>query len=104
MNKNVKHVLVAGGAGFIGSHLTKRLFDQGKEVTVIDDLSNGKKENIPKAANFIYADLANEETFNELEKVSFTSVFHLAAQTSGSLFCEPDCRYEKSSPGNVSSP
>jgi UDP-glucose 4-epimerase len=41
-----KHVLVTGGAGFIGSHLVERLLADGKSVVVIDDLSTGRKENL----------------------------------------------------------
>jgi UDP-glucose 4-epimerase len=90
MNKKSNHILVTGGAGFIGSHLARRLLAEGREVTIVDDLSNGQKENIPEAVNFIYADLSNEQTINELEKIQFDTVFHLAAQTSGALsFVDP---------------
>jgi nucleoside-diphosphate-sugar epimerase len=44
----MKRCVVTGGAGFIGSHLTKRLLDDGCKVTVIDDFSEGKRENLPK--------------------------------------------------------
>ena len=40
------HVLITGGAGFIGSHLAERLLAEGEEVTVIDDLSTGRAENL----------------------------------------------------------
>lgn len=43
--------LVTGGAGFIGSHLTERLLDLGHEVTVLDDLSTGSRENLAAVAN-----------------------------------------------------
>lgn len=39
----MKHILVTGGAGFIGSHLVERLLADGKRVVVIDDLSTGRK-------------------------------------------------------------
>jgi len=44
--KTTKHVLVTGGAGFIGSHLVERLLGSGKSVVVIDDLSTGNLENL----------------------------------------------------------
>jgi UDP-glucuronate decarboxylase len=42
----MKKILITGGAGFIGSHLTKRLLDEGHEVTVMDNLFTGNKSNI----------------------------------------------------------
>ena len=90
MSENIKHVLVTGGAGFIGSHLTRRLLAEGREVTVVDNLSNGKEDNIPEAANFVCIDLTEEPAFSVLEQIPFDAVFHLAAQTSGSLsFADP---------------
>jgi UDP-glucose 4-epimerase len=90
MSENIKHVLVSGGAGFIGSALTRRLLAEGKKVTVVDDLSNGKRENVPEEANFVYFDLTEEQAYSKLEQIPFDAVFHLAAQTSGALsFVDP---------------
>ena len=46
MNKARRSVLVTGGAGFIGSHLVPRLLELGHSVTVLDNLSTGKLENL----------------------------------------------------------
>ena len=67
-------VLVTGGCGFIGSHLIDRLIGLGHEVTVIDNLSSGKEENLNPKAKFICYDISNLWWDG-----SFDYVFHLAA-------------------------
>jgi len=70
--------LVTGGAGFIGSNLTKALISQGDEVIIIDNLSTGKKENLHPDAKFVEADITNLEQIKpHFEGVDY--VFHLAA-------------------------
>ena len=55
MAKVIQHALVTGGAGFIGSHLVDALMRKGTRVSVIDNLSTGKRENLPEAAmNFVF--------------------------------------------------
>tara|TARA_B100001778_G_scaffold332532_1_gene339049 strand:+ start:256 stop:1167 length:912 start_codon:yes stop_codon:yes gene_type:complete len=53
-----KKAIVTGGAGFIGSNLVDKLIDMGVEVTILDDLSTGKKENINSKAKFINCDIS----------------------------------------------
>ncbi|HDI02884.1 MAG TPA: NAD-dependent epimerase/dehydratase family protein, partial [Candidatus Aenigmarchaeota archaeon] len=71
-------VLVTGGAGFIGSHLVDLLLERGNEVTVVDNLSAGKRENVNPDAEFIKGDLKDKEFVIENVK-GFDVVYHLAA-------------------------
>ncbi|MBH8612913.1 NAD-dependent epimerase/dehydratase family protein, partial [Pseudomonas mohnii] len=55
-------ILITGGAGFIGSHLTDALLDKGYAVRILDDLSTGKRSNLPQEnphVEFIEGDVAN---------------------------------------------
>lgn len=78
-------VLVTGGAGFIGSHLCKRLLEEGHEVVAIDNLSNGTKKNIEALIRnphfeFVKMDVNDIENLRSLfETRPFEMVFHLAA-------------------------
>jgi UDP-glucose 4-epimerase len=67
--------VVTGGAGFIGSHVVEALLARGDEVTVVDDLSNGKRENVPDGAELVVADIRDG-----LGDARPEVVFHLAAQ------------------------
>lgn len=52
-----QHVLVTGGAGFIGGHLVAALLDAGWAVSVLDDLSTGRRERVPPAARLVEGDV-----------------------------------------------
>jgi len=80
-----QHILITGGAGFIGSHLAKRCLDSGFEVTIIDDLSSGSRKNIPPKAHFIDADISDIRWQDQLLGSPVTIVLHLAAQSSGEV-------------------
>ncbi len=73
--------LVTGGAGFIGSHIANALVRKGYEVAVLDDLSSGKKENLPDGIEFVEGSI----TENEIVKKAVAGtdhVFHEAALVS----------------------
>jgi UDP-glucose 4-epimerase len=76
------NILVTGGAGFIGSHLTDKLMSLGHRVTVLDNLRNGKKENIEEALKnaaftFIEGDILHSKTcLNAMKSIDI--VYHLA--------------------------
>ena len=75
-------VLITGGAGFIGSHLTDRLVREGKDVVVLDDFSSGKKSNIEEKVKWSPESICNKDyLMNLFETYQFTDVFHLAAMS-----------------------
>ncbi len=76
--------LVAGGAGFVGSHLVERLVDNGHEVVVVDDFSTGRRENLAAVAatiEIVDADIADEQAISQIDG-PFDQVFNLASPAS----------------------
>ncbi|MEO6305177.1 MAG: GDP-mannose 4,6-dehydratase [Bacteroidia bacterium] len=77
-----KKILVTGGAGFIGSHLTDKLLSLGHHVTVLDNLRNGKLENLKEASannnfKFVNGDILDVKTCTEATN-GIDIVYHLA--------------------------
>ena len=86
MPKNYSKILVTGGAGFIGSHIVDRLLKEGFEVTVIDNLTTVRRENIAhhqdrKDFHFIKGDIRNTALVKKIVK-HVDAVFHEAALVS----------------------
>ena len=77
----MKRALVTGGAGFIGSHLSAALLQQNIEVVVLDNLSVGRKENLPEGVEFIQGNILNSTVVNQAFQ-GVDVVFHLAAKVS----------------------
>lgn len=75
-----RRVLVSGGAGFIGSHVVGAYLAAGYEVTVLDDLSTGRAENVPAGAKLVRADIRSAEARALLAGGGFTVFNHHAAQ------------------------
>ncbi len=78
-------ILITGGAGFIGSHIADAYISAGHEVTVLDDLSNGRKENLNPKARFVKADVADSAVEKVFTEGQFEVVNHHAAQASVSV-------------------
>ena len=85
----MKNILITGGAGFIGSNLTKKLVEQGFEVTILDNLSkqiHGLDQNstlyssIKDISTFIKGDVCNKSDWQKALK-NQDAVIHLAAET-----------------------
>ena len=75
--------IVTGGAGFIGSHVAEALIARGEAVHVLDDLSSGKRENVPAGAELHVGDIRDPDAAFDTARPEL--VFHLAAQASVSV-------------------
>ena len=75
-----RNILVTGGAGFIGSHVVEAYLAAGDDVTVLDDLSTGKREHVPPGAKFVQADVRSPAAREVVAKGGFTLLNHHAAQ------------------------
>jgi UDP-glucose 4-epimerase len=73
-------VLVTGGAGFIGSHVTDVFLDAGHEVWALDDLSSGRRENLHPEVRLVVADIRSPDAARMVEAERFDVMCHLAAQ------------------------
>lgn len=81
MSPEFSHALVTGGAGFIGSHLTRRLLQEGLRVSVLDDLSMGSRDNLPGDVRFIEGDICDPAVV-QAAVADVDIVFHNAARVS----------------------
>ncbi len=85
-------ILVTGGAGYIGSHIVFELCDAGYEVTIYDDMSLGREENIDNRAEFVLGStLDKPQLVKTISRDKFDAVIHLAAwKAAGESMVKPD--------------
>ncbi len=90
----MQKVLVAGGAGFIGSHIVEKLVGSGHGVTVVDNFSTGRRENLPASVDVVQADICDTSAMQKLTSQA-TAVIHLAAHVGirdSFVLCAEDAR------------
>jgi UDP-glucose 4-epimerase len=85
------NVLVIGGAGYIGSHVTRRFLDAGYSVCVLDNLSLGCRENLFQDAEFIEGDILESRSLETVLARGWDAVVHLAAfKAAGESMVKPE--------------
>jgi UDP-glucose 4-epimerase len=78
--------LVTGGAGFMGSHVCDVLLAMGHDVVVLDDLSGGFEDNVPKGTRLVVGDVADQTAVDRLfREEPFDYIYHLAAYAAEGL-------------------
>jgi len=80
MGISQRRILITGGAGFIGTHLTENLLEANNDVLVVDDFSNSTEEWVPDGAAVIEADLTKRDSIEKVVTADLDIVFHLAAR------------------------
>jgi UDP-glucose 4-epimerase len=80
--------IVTGGAGFVGSHLCRRLLSEGWSVLSVDNLSSGHARNVPPGCEFKWLDLTDEDSATVLPADGADVVFHLASHVGQELSFE----------------
>jgi UDP-glucose 4-epimerase len=79
----MSRVVVTGGAGFVGSRVVDALLAEGRQVTVLDDLSTGRLELVPHGAHLEVLDISDSAVLDPvLDAASPAAIYHLAAQAS----------------------
>jgi UDP-glucose 4-epimerase len=93
------HILIIGGAGYIGSHVAREFLDQGRQVTVYDNLSSGLRENLFPEATFIHGDILDYPRLSRVvtgktdavKGCRFDAIIHLAAfKAAGESMVQPE--------------
>ncbi len=101
--KRMKKILVTGGAGYIGSHLVKKLAEDGFDLVVLDNLSRGHIEAVHPKSKFENVDLLDKKNLLEIfDKYKFDSIIHFAAFAYvGESVEKPGLYYENNVSGSL---
>lgn len=91
-NKVPKYILVTGGCGFVGSQISIALQGGGERPIAVDDLSNGRRENIPSAVELLVADISHPDALASLAGRDFRAVIHCSAQASNAVSFQDPAR------------
>lgn len=75
-----RRLLITGGAGFIGSHVSEYFLERGWSIDVIDDLSTGKRERVPPGARLHDLDIRSDDAARIVREGGHDVIVHLAAQ------------------------
>ena len=91
----LSRILVTGGAGYIGSHATRRLLNTGHSVTVVDDLSHGHRAAIDHRATFVEANIADKNRLRHvISEAQIEAVMHFAGSIEvGESVIDPSAYY-----------
>jgi UDP-glucose 4-epimerase len=86
------NILIIGGAGYIGSHVTREFLDRGCNCTVYDNLSSGLRQNLFQEAKFIHGDIHDFQSLSgAMKSASFDALIHLAAsKAAGESMLNPE--------------
>jgi UDP-glucose 4-epimerase len=77
--------VVTGAAGFIGSHIARRLREDGHDVVILDNLTTGFRSNVPDGCELFELDIADGRALDSVPEMHCDAVLHLAAQSSGEI-------------------
>jgi UDP-glucose 4-epimerase len=84
-------ILVIGGAGYIGSHVAREFLDCGHELTVYDNLSSGRRDNLFPEARFVQGDILDYPALLQCMRAGFDAIVHLAAaKAAGESMLKPE--------------
>ncbi|MDY7029331.1 MAG: UDP-glucose 4-epimerase GalE [Spirochaetota bacterium] len=84
-------VLLVGGAGYIGSHVSLAFLDKGHEVGVLDNLSSGVRENVHEGSQFFEGDIMDRKRLSDVCAKGWDAIVHLAAfKAAGESMIEPE--------------